>query len=71
MRFREIRKDQHYIQEHEREVPWNEVISVITTSMKNLRKKGNKFEIENESYYILCEWRNPDLYVINAKRKQK
>ena len=69
MYFKAIRKDEHYIKEHERNVPWSEVVTVILKSAKNMRKKGSKIEIENKGYYILCEIRNQDLYVINAKRK--
>ena len=53
--------------EHTSEVPWLEVIKLLLTT-KNPRKKGNKFEIEKEGYYVLFEIKNQVLYVINAKR---
>ena len=64
------KKSEHYIREHEKEVPWNEVISVILRSIKNARKKGSKIEIENKRYYILCEIINKELHIINAKIKR-
>lgn len=67
--FKSIKKSEHYIKEHEREVPWSEVVTVILKSAKNMKKKGNKIEIKNKGYYILCEIKNNDIYVINAKRK--
>lgn len=71
MYFKAIKKSKHYVKEHEREIPWSEVISVILRSAKNMRKKGNKIEIENQHYYLLCEIKDKDLYVINAKRKRR
>ena len=68
--FKSIKKDKHYVEEHEKDVPWSEVITVILRSSKNMRKKGNKIEIENAGYYLLCEVRGQELYVINAKRKR-
>jgi len=41
----------HYIEEHEKEVPWNKVVKIILTT-KNPRKKGDKFEIEKDDYII-------------------
>ncbi len=67
--FTEIRKTPHYINEHESEVPWSEVISVIFSSSKNLRKKFGKYEIENSRHYLLREIKGNVLYVINAKRR--
>ena len=66
MYFKGIRKTEHYILYHEKEVPWSKVIEIILTT-KSKRKKGNKIEIEN-GYYLLCEIKNNTLYVINAKR---
>ena len=68
--FREIRATEHYVEEHEHEVPWHDVIRIIVTT-KNPRKKGNKFEIEQEGYYLLFEIKEKVLYVINAKRQEK
>ncbi len=67
--FTDIKKTQHYIEYHEKQVPWFEVISMISQSQKIIRKKDSKLEIENENYYILCEMINNTLYVINANRK--
>ncbi|MBI2208148.1 hypothetical protein HYU50_01510 [Candidatus Woesearchaeota archaeon] len=66
--FTEIKPTKHYIEEHEKEVPWDKVVEIILTT-KNPRKKGNKFEIEKEGYYILFEIKNNVLYVINAKKQ--
>ncbi len=68
MYFTKIKKTQHYIENHEQEVPWSETIEVILTT-KNKRKKGDKIEIETDRYYILCELKENTLYVINAKRR--
>lgn len=65
--FTEIEKTNHYIENHEREVPWNKVIEIILTT-KSPRKKGDKFEIEKDNYYILFEIKNNILYIINAKK---
>ena len=65
--FTEIKKTKHYIEEHEQEVPWNKVMELIFTT-KNPRKKGDKFEIEKDGYYVLFEIKENKLYVINAKR---
>ena len=66
MRFRSIKKTNHYKEHHEKDVPWSEVIEVILTT-KNPRKKGNRIEIKNSKYYILCKLENNTLWVINAK----
>lgn len=65
--FEEIKKTNHYREEHEKEVPWDKVIEIILNT-KNPRKKGNKFEIEGKGYYILFEIKDKSLYVINAKK---
>ena len=65
--FTEIEPTDHYTKQHEKEVPWYKVIEIIFTT-KNPRKKGDKFEIENDDYYILFEIKDNILYVINAKR---
>ncbi len=67
--FTDIKKTRHYIEEHEKDVPWFEVIKIIFASSKTIRKKKNRLEIENKKYYILCKLENNTLYVINAKRK--
>ncbi len=65
--FIEIEPTDHYTEKHEREVPWDKVVEIILTT-KNPRKKGNKFEIEKDNYYILFEIKNNILYIINAKK---
>lgn len=65
--FTGILPTEHYQQEHEKDVPWDKVVEIIF-STKNPRKKGNKFEIERDGYYILFEIKDNILYVINAKR---
>lgn len=68
MYWREIKRDEHFEQYHKGTLPWSEVVKLIYT-IKNKRKKGNKIEIEDKKFYILCEIRNKILYVINVKRK--
>ena len=68
--FNDIQPTDHYIKFHQQEVPWDKVVEIIFT-IKNLRKKGDKFEIEKDNYYILFEIRNNILYVINAKKLEK
>lgn len=65
--FTDIQPTKHYIEEHEKNVPWQKVIEIILTT-KNPRKKGENFEIEKEGYYILFKIKNNILFVINAKR---
>jgi len=47
---------------------WSGVVRLIYT-IKNKRKKGDKIEIEDNKFYILCELKDNILYVINVKRK--
>ena len=68
--FRHIERTKHYIEEHEKYFPLNEVIKAIYESPKNRRRKGDKIEIENERYYILGVVENHIFYVINAKWKR-
>ena len=68
--FTEIKKTKHYEENHEQDVPWSDVIEVIFNSSKNIKKKDNKYEIENNKHYILMELKNKVIYVINAKRKR-
>jgi hypothetical protein len=65
--FTDIKPTDHYLEEHEKDVPWNKVVEVILAT-KGPRKKDNKFEIERDGYYILFEIKENVLYVINAKR---
>ncbi|MBI5391164.1 hypothetical protein HZB02_06770 [Candidatus Woesearchaeota archaeon] len=63
-----IRKTSHYEQYHKQILAWSDVIRLIYL-IKNKRKKGDKIEIENDSFYILCECKDNVLYVINVKKK--
>ena len=65
--FEDIEPTDHYLEEHEKDVPWDKVVEIIFGT-KNPRKKGDKFEIEKDGYYILFEIKNGILYVINAKK---
>ena len=65
--FTGIKPSDHYTKEHEQDVPWDKVVEIIF-STKNPRKKGDKFEIEKDGYYILFEIKDTILYVINAKK---
>jgi len=64
--FTDIQPTDHYLEEHEKDVPWDKVVEIIF-STKNPRKKEDKFEIEKGGYYILFKIKNNVLYVINAK----
>ena len=37
---------------------------------KNMRKKGDKIEIETDKHYILSRLENDTLWIINAKHKK-
>ena len=65
--FTAIEPTDHYFEEHEKDVQWDKVIEIVF-STKNPRKKGDKFEIEKDGYYLLFEVRNKIIYVINAKK---
>lgn len=65
--FTDIQPTNHYLEEHENDVPWDKVVEIIF-STKNPRKKGDKFEIEKDGYYLLFEIKNNVSYVINAKK---
>lgn len=68
--FTDIQPTDHYLEEHEKEVPWDKVVEIIF-STKAPRKKEDKFEIEKDGYYILFEIKDNVLYVINAKILKK
>lgn len=65
--FTRIEPTEHYLLEHQREVPWERVVELILTT-KNPRRKGEKYEIERDGWYVLFEIKENVLYVINAKR---
>ena len=66
--FTDIKPTIHYLEYHAKDVPWYKVVEIILTT-KNPRKKGGKFEIEKDNYYILFEIKEKVLYVINAKKQ--
>jgi len=68
MYFKAIKRSKHFEKYHKGTLAWSDVISIIWL-IKNKRKKGNKVEIEDDRFYILCELKNKVLYVINVKRK--
>jgi hypothetical protein len=65
--FEEIQPTEHYLENHESDVPWDKVIEIILTT-KNPKKKENKFVIDKDGYYLLFEIKDKILYVINAKK---
>ena len=65
--FIDIQPTDHYLENHAHDVAWDKVVEIIFAT-KNPRKKGDKFEIEQEGYYILFEIKNNVLFVINAKK---
>ncbi|MBI2146337.1 hypothetical protein HYU22_03290 [Candidatus Woesearchaeota archaeon] len=67
--FTAIKPTKHYLEEHEKDVPWDKVVEIIFTT-KNPRKKGEVFEIEKEDYYILFKIEDNILQVINAKHNR-
>ena len=68
MYWKEIRRSEHFEKYHKGALAWSDVISLIHT-IKNKRKKGDKIEIENNKFYILCELKDKILYIINVKKK--
>ncbi len=66
--FREIRRSAHFGEFHKGTLAWSDVVRLIY-KIKSKRKKGNRIEIEDRKFYILCELKNSILYVINVKRK--
>lgn len=67
MYFAKIEPTEHCLLEHQHEVPWERVVQLILTT-KNPRRKGEKYEIERDGWYVLFEIKENVLYVINAKR---
>jgi len=68
MYFEEIRRSDHFEQYHKGALAWSDVVRLIYT-IKNKRKKGERIEIEDDRFYILCELKDKILYVINVKVK--
>lgn len=69
MHWTEIRPSEHFELYHKDIIAWSDVVSLIYL-IKNKRKKGNKIQIENSRFYILCELKDDILYVINFKVKK-
>ena len=65
--FRQIMPTKHYLENHAKDVPWEKVIEIILSS-KRPRKKGTKFQIQMQGYYLLFEIRDSMIFVINAKK---
>lgn len=68
MYWEEIRRSEHFEQYHKGALAWSDVVRLIY-AIKSKRKKGDKIEIEDDKFYILCELKDKILYVINVKRK--
>jgi len=66
--FKEVRKSVHFDEYHKGTLAWNELLQLIY-SIKKGRKKGDKFEIQNDRLYILGEVNGKILYIINVKKK--
>lgn len=68
MKFKEIKKTEHYKIYHEKSFGWNEVLRIIIPA-KVMRKKGNQVEYKNKKYYITGKIKNNILWITNAKMK--
>ena len=68
MYWTDIERSNHYDLFHKGVLDWEDVIQLIHSNKKK-RKKGNKIDVEDKKFYILCELNNRILYVINVKKK--
>lgn len=68
MYWEEIRRSDHFEKYHKGALAWSDIVRLIYI-MKNKRRKGDKIEIEDDKFYILCELKDKILYVINVKKK--
>ena len=68
MYWTEIKRSNHFEAHHKDVLAWSDVVRLIYT-IKNKRKKGDKIQIENKKFYILCKVQGSVLYVINVKKK--
>ena len=68
MHWKEIRRSDHFEKYHKGALAWSDVVRLVYT-IKNKRKNGDKIQIENDRFYILCELKDKILYVINVKKK--
>ena len=69
MYWKEIRRSDHFEEYHKETLVWSDVVRLIYT-IKNKRKRGDKLQIEDNRFYILCEVKNKILYVINVRKKK-
>ena len=68
MYWKEVKRSDHFEQYHKGALAWSDVVRLIC-AIKNKRKKGDRIEIEDDRFYILCELKDKILYVINVKVK--
>ena len=68
MYWKEIKRSEHFEEYHKGVLAWSDVVRLIY-AIKNKRKKGDKIEIEDNRFYILCKLKAKVLYVINVKKK--
>jgi len=68
MYWEEIRRSDHFEKYHKGALAWSDIVRLIYI-MKSKRRKGDKIEIEDDRFYILCELKDKILYVINVKKK--
>ena len=68
MYWEEIKRSDHFVKYHKGTLAWSDIVRLIYM-IKNKRKKGDKIEIEDDRFYILCELKDKVLYVINVKKK--
>ncbi len=68
MYWKEIRRSEHFEMHHKDVLAWSDVVRLIY-AIKNKRKRGDKIQIENDKFYILCKLEGNVLHVINVKRK--
>jgi len=68
MYWEEIRRSDHFEKYHKGALAWSDIVRLIYI-IKSKRRKGDKIEIEDDRFYILCELKDKILYVINVKKK--
>jgi len=66
--FTRILPTDHYLENHEKDVPWHEVVEIILTT-KNPKKMKDCYRIEKDGCYVLFSIKHNLLFVINAKRR--
>ena len=68
--FTKIKSTKHYRLEHSKEMSWTELVDVLY-KIKNPRRKGRTFIINEQGYYVVFSMRKTVIYVINAKRAKR